>query len=320
MKLLFFGSPDFAVPSLRALHAAGHDALRVVTRPDKPRGRGREPAATAVARVAEELGLDTCKPKSANNAEPVRELSATGAELGVVVAYGEILSPELLEATERGFLNVHASLLPDYRGAAPINWAVMRGEQVTGVSVIRMEPELDAGPLLARREVGIGPQETAGELYDRLAQVGAELITDVVGRIERGEPVPEEPQPAEGGFFARKLTKADGRVDWSRSAAEVCNHVRGVTPWPGARCSLEHDGQRTEVTLLSVEPPGLEGPQEPPGTILRAGEKAGLVVSTGGGGVRILELKPAGSRRMSARDFIHGHAVEPGDRFVGRGR
>ncbi|MFO7958471.1 MAG: methionyl-tRNA formyltransferase [Candidatus Brocadiia bacterium] len=316
MRLLFFGSPDFSVPTLRVLHRDEHDIALVVTRPDRPRGRGREPAATAVKKAAAELGLEVYQPETVNSEAAVTRFRGTRADLAVVIAYGEILSRDVLASTERGFINVHASLLPDYRGAAPINWAVMRGEETTGVSVIRMSPELDAGPILATREVPIGPAETAGELHDRLAEVGAEAAADVVNRMEEGLPVEERPQPEEGRFFARKLTKEDGMMDWSRKAEDIRNRVRGLRPWPGAYSYLESADGRVRVELLRVETAEADGDGEPPGTVLRADDQEGIVVQTGDGTVRLTELKPAGGRAMSDVDFLHGHPVEPGDRFV----
>ncbi len=315
MKLLYFGTPSFAVPTLRALHQAGHPILCVVTQPDRPRGRGRRPVPPEVKKAAGQLGLETLQPEKANSAQAVRRLAGLEADLGVVVAYGEMLKPKLLSVTRRGFINAHASLLPDYRGAAPINWALIRGEEVTGVTVIRMEPRLDAGPILAKRKVPIGEDETAGQLHDRLAQVAADLVVEVVNRMDAGERVAGRPQPAETGFFARKLTKEDGRIDWSCEAREIENRVRGLTPWPGAYSTLHSSDGATRVTLLRVRAEPSEVGDEPPGTVLTADEDRGIAVRTGRGAVRIRRLKPAGSRAMSARDFLHGHHVEPGDRF-----
>jgi len=315
VKLLFFGSPQFAVPSLRALHGEGHRIEAVVTQPDRPRGRSGRPAPTPVKRAALELGLDVHQPPSANDADAVGALREAGAELGVVVAYGEILTAELLAVTARGFINAHASLLPDYRGAAPVNWAVIRGEEVTGVSVIRMEPQLDAGPVLATRRVSIGEDETAGELHDRLAPLAAEALTEVVGRMDAGEDIAGRPQPERTGFFARKLTKQDGRLDWSLPAAQLRDRVRGLTPWPGAFSELNTAGDRARATLLRVETAETDAARGEPGTVLRADDAEGLLVQAGRGAVRIRELRPAGGRAMTARDFIHGHRVEPGDRF-----
>ncbi len=316
MRLVFFGSPDFSVPALEALHGEGHEIALVVTRPDRPRGRGQKPAATAVKKVASRLGLEVYQPRTANSSDCVERLREADAELGVVIAYGEVLKPEVLATTREGYLNVHASLLPEYRGSAPINWAVMRGEQRTGVSIIRMSPVLDAGPVLASREVAIGPEETAGELHERLAHLGAEALVEVVSRLAEGRAPQERAQPAEGGFFARKLTKKDGLVNWSRAAESIRNRVRGLRPWPGAYSYLRSDGDRLRVELLRVEVAAVDDADAEAGTVLRADDAEGLVVRAGQGAVRILELKPAGGRAMSAVDFLHGHPVEPGTVFT----
>ena len=316
MKLAFLGSPDFAVPTLRALHQAGHELCPVVTRPDRPRGRGRKPAATAVKQAAEELGLPLLQPRSVNRPEVAEALAGSGAEMGIVAAYGEILSRAVLAALPQGFLNLHASLLPDYRGAAPVHWALIRGETETGVTVIRMAPRLDAGPILAARRVAIGARETMGELQDRLAREGAALMLEVVNGLSAGEDLPGRPQPASGGFYARALTKDDGRLDWSATARDVCNRVRGLTPWPGAYAAFQGRGRELSVTLLRTEPVPEVGGQAEPGVVL-AVEPRALLVQAGRGAVRVAELKPAGSRAMSAEDFVHGHYVAPGDRFTG---
>jgi methionyl-tRNA formyltransferase len=317
MRLLFMGSPEFAVPTLRSLCAAGHCIAMVVTRPDRPRGRSGKPLPTAAKSAALELGLEVFQPDSSNAPEAVAVLRAARAELGVVVAYGELLSAEVLEVATGGFINLHASLLPEYRGAAPINWAVIRGETKTGVSVIRMAPELDAGPVLAQREVDIGRDETAGELAERLAAVGADVVAEVVGRLAAGEEVQGRPQPRSRGFFARKLTKADGKVDWRLPAAEVRNRVRGLTPWPGAYCELRTEDGTERVTLLRAVTADAEaeGYAAEPGAVVRC-EADGIIVQAGDGLVRIEEVKPAGGRAMAAADFARGHRVRPGDRFL----
>jgi len=316
VRLIFLGSPEFAVPSLRALHGAGHDIALVVTRPDSPRGRSAKPLPTPVKELALNLGLEVCQPQRARAPAAVARLRAIRAQLGVVVAFGEILSSRLLSATERGFINLHASLLPDYRGAAPVNWALIRGETVTGVSVIRVVPELDAGPILAQRQVPIGDDEDAGELDARLADAGAEVIVDVVNLLACEEP-PGQPQSTRAAFFARKLTKQDGRVDWSSSAEEIRNRVRGMTPWPGAYCDLEAGGNRHRVTLLRAETVDKAAAPHPhePGTVIRA-DAEGIVVQAGASLLSIEQLKRAGGRAMSAADFVHGRHVKAGDRFL----
>lgn len=313
MRLLFFGSSDFSVPTLQALVDSQHEIAKVVTRPDRPRGRGRKSSPTAVARLAADRRLNVLKPETANSPQVVRELEEEVAGLGVVVAYGELLSPQVLGTTSWGFVNVHPSLLPDYRGAAPINWALIRGEEITGVSVIRMSPELDAGPVLAEREVCIHPDETAGDLHEKLARIGAEACLDLVNRLDAGEPVEERPQPEEGGFFARKLTKEDGRVDWALPADAVRNRVRGMTPWPGAYTLYRAEDREVRVTLLEVDQQPDRNTDRLAGTVVEAED--GLAVQTGNGMVVIRRLQPAGGREMEAHDFVNGYGVEPGDRF-----
>ena len=323
MRLLFLGTPAFAVPALRALHAAGHEVALVVTRPDRPRGRSASPEPPEVKAAAVELSLPIYQPDGANRPETVSRLRPLKAQLGIVVAYGEVLSPELLAVTEQGFLNLHASLLPGYRGAAPINWALIRGERVTGVSIIRMTPRLDAGPILAERRVDVGPTMTAGELSERLAHVGAQAMVEVVGRLEAGEEIAGRPQPPRGGFFARKLTKEDGRLDWRLSAGAIADRVRGLTPWPGAYCDFVGGGRavRSELRLrvlvlqAACALPGEGSPTVAPGVVLRADPVHGILVNAGEGAVLVMRLKPAGGREMDAAAFINGYRASPGDRF-----
>jgi len=310
------GSPDFSVPTLRALHEAGHEVVCVVTRPDRPRGRHGTPQPTPVKLVAMELGMPVYQPKSVNTTEAVRHLQSVDAEMGVVIAYGAILKPRVLEALPGGFLNVHASLLPDYRGAAPINWALIRGEKVVGVSIIRIEPALDVGPVLADARLDVLPDETTGGLTPRIALLGAATLADVMARLAAGEHVPERVQPAEAGFYARKLTKSDGRLDWTLSADEICNRVRGLTPWPGAFSELCIDDRCLHISVLTAHAePGGAADAAQTGIVLAAGED-GIVVQAGRGVVRMLRLKPAGKRAMDVRDFVHGHRLRPGARFV----
>lgn len=315
MRILFFGTPDFAVSSLRALHEAGHEVACVVTRPDRPRGRGRRPAPSAVKKAALELDLDLYQPETVNSPEALERFRREEPELGVIVAYGEILRLELLEVPERGFINLHASLLPRYRGAAPINWALIRGEKHTGVTIQRLAPRMDAGPILAQREVKIGPEETAGQLHDRLAEIGAAELAALLHRLEAGKEVPERPQDPEEVTYAPKLNKEHGRVDWTLPAEEIRHRVRGVTPWPGATTHFCGQHRCEEVTLTRVGTcPGVEG-DEPPGTVLEITGEERLIVRAGRGAVVVQRLKPAGSREMDAADFVHGHRVERGDKF-----
>ncbi len=315
MRILFFGTPEFAVPPLEAVQGAGHRVVLVVTRPDARRGRGRRPSPPPVKKAALRMGLELCQPRSLAGASCLERLRAADAELGVVVAYGAMLGREVLSVPQQGFLNLHASLLPKYRGAAPINWALIRGEEESGVTVLRMTPELDAGPILAQRRLAIGENETAGDLHDRLSAAGSALLVEVLNRLSTGQQVPERSQDPEGVSCAPKLTKKDGRIDWRRPAGELRNRVRGLTPWPGATTRFVGAERTEEVILLDVaaEPQADAGAQ--PGTVLGAGDEQGIVVQSGRGAVIIERLKPASGRAMSSADFLHGRRVRPGDRF-----
>jgi len=309
------GTPEFAVPVLEAVHGGGHDVALVVTRPDARRGRGRRTAAPPVKRAALKLGFEVFQPGSINSTDGVARCRDCGADIGLVVAYGEILSREVLNSLPEGFLNLHASLLPKYRGAAPINWAIIRGETESGVTVQRMLPQLDAGPILAQKPVRIGPDETAGELHDRLSVLGAALVAEVLGVMDRGEPFEERAQDPALVTFAPKLTKPDGQVDWRRPAGEVRDLVRGLTPWPGAACTLHSEGRQDKVLLLHVEADPGAAQQADPGSVLAVGEQEGIVVQARPGAVIIRKVKPSSGRAMDVADYIHGRKVQAGDRL-----
>ncbi len=316
MRIIFLGTPEFSVPSLKALHEAGHEIVLVLTRPDARRGRGRRLILSAVKVAALEMGLGVYQPASVNRPDAVQRLRAAEPELGVVVAYGEMLSADLLTVPPAGFLNLHASLLPRYRGAAPVNWALIRGETQSGVSIVRMTPGLDAGPILAQCSTAIQADETAGELHNRLSELGAAVLADVVGSVSRGEVIPEQPQDPRAVSKAPKLTKKDGRVNWRLPASELRNLVRGLTPWPGAACRFTGQDRSEEVILLevAVRPEG-EARLEP-GMVLSADDRGGIVVQAGQGAVEILRLKPASGRAMSGAEYVRGRRVRPGDRFA----
>jgi len=315
MRILFMGTPELAVPSLRAVHGAGHEVVLVVTRPDARRGRGQRVSVPPVKRAALELGLELYQPPSVNLRESVEQLRAARPDVGVVVAYGEILRPGVIGVASRGFINVHASLLPKYRGAAPVNWALIRGEAQTGVTVQRMVAELDAGPILAQRSIAIGPEDTAGDLHDRLALAGADLLVEVLAKLEGHGHLAERPQDVSAVTHAPKLTRADSRIDWRWTAIEVHNRVRGLTPWPGAVTRFVSPARGEHVVLLRVAMAADAGQSAAPGTILRADDQGGIVVQCGCGAVIIKHLKPASGRAMSGADFAHGRHVRPGDRF-----
>ncbi len=315
MRLVFAGTPDFAIPALRELDNAGHDIAAVITRPDRPRGRGQKMQPTPVKRAALEHDLPVLQPESINSPEFTDDLRELEPELGVVVAYGDILRRPVLELPERGFINLHASALPAYRGAAPLNWAIINGETSTGVTVIRMVEKMDAGPILAQETAPIEPDDTAGDLHDRLADLGARVLREVVDNMEAGNPPEERPQDDSQASYAPMLSGDDRDIDWSSPAGEVRNLVRGLTPWPGSRATLrtEKEGE-IGIRPLDMVADEDEESVEPPGTVLRTGDD-GLVVQTGRGTVTITKLKPAGGRAMPAADFLNGHDVQPGDRF-----
>lgn len=305
MRVVFMGSPDFAVPPLRALLAA-HDVALVVTQPDKPAGRGKRLQPPPVKEVARAAGVPVLQPVSVRKPEVVEALRATGAELAVVVAYGKILPPAVLEAFPRGCINVHASLLPAYRGAAPIQWAILRGETETGVTIMQLDAGMDTGPMLCKRGLAIAPDDTAGTVFERLAPLGAELLLEAMDGLARGALVPE-PQDHDQATYAPMLDKRQGAVDWARSAAEVSCHIRGVDPWPGAFTALG------ETRLKLFRPTPVAGLGQP-GEILGVDER-GLIVACGQGAVAIAEVQAAGGRRMAARAFAVGREVGAGARL-----
>lgn len=315
MRILFWGTPDFALPSLRALSGEGHEIVGVVTQPDRPAGRGRSPRPSPVKEEAADQGVPVLTPEAPKGEGFLRVLRDLGPELSVVAAYGLILRPEVLELPARGSVNVHASLLPELRGAAPVNWAIARGYERTGVTIMRMTEGMDEGPILLQREVEIASDETAGSLYYRLAEAGAELLVEALSLMELGELEPRE-QDHSRATYAPKVDRETARIDWSRPAREVANHVRGMDPVPGPW--TEWDGGplklfRPEVPEADEEAYGEV--ESEPGTVLAADPDEGLVVATGEGAVALGEVQPAGKKRMEAAAWLRGGGPEPGDRF-----
>jgi len=308
VRIVFMGSGAFGVPTLRSLAAGGHRIEAVVTQPDAPSGRGRKLAPTAIKSCALELGLEVLDPPKVNERSLVEQLASIEPEAIVVVAYGQILKKRLLELPRLGCFNLHASLLPKYRGVAPINWALINGEQITGVTVIKMDAGIDTGAMVAQKALGVDPEETAGELHDRLAALGAELVPGVLSRLSRGE-VELFKQPSDEASYARKLAKEDGIVDWTRDALSVHNLIRGVTPWPGA--TTRYGGLGLRVLRSSVA--DLLARPVKPGTVLGVGEKNGILVCTGRGAVELLNVQPESKRPMSGADFKSGYRLDPGE-------
>lgn len=309
MRILFWGTPDFGVPSLRALQEEGHAVVAVVTQPDRPAGRGRAVRPGPIKAVAEEEGIPVLQPEKPRGEEFVARIRDLEPEISVVAAYGEILTEEVLSVPPRGSVNVHASLLPELRGAAPVNWAIIRGARHSGVTIMRMVRELDAGPVLYRVAVELTPDLTAGELYEMLSEIGATALVEALAQLEAGA-LSEEPQVHEHATYAPKMTREGARLDWRLPAKELDRWIRGCDPWPGAWTSL---GDRA----VQVFGPSLVGvaSEGPPGTVLAADSKQGLVVATGSGAVRLAEVKPAGRSRMTAEAWIHGRGVLEGQSF-----
>ncbi len=279
----------------------------VVTQPDRPAGRGLRLRPPPVKEVAAALGLAVLQPKSINKPESLEYLQALAPDLLVVAAFGQLLKKPVLELPKHGCINIHASLLPKYRGAAPIQWAIIRGERWSGVTTFLIDEGMDTGPILLQRAVRIGEDETAGELEERLAHLGAELIVETVEGYLRGE-IRAKPQPEEG-TLAPKIREEDTRIPWGKTAREIHNLVRGLSPSPGAYTTFR--GKRIKV--YRTKPAGDEEDAEP-GTILPTRKK--LLVATGGGTLEILALKPEGKREMQGVDFLNGYRPSPGERFV----
>ena len=317
MRIVFFGSPDFAVPALEAL-IAHHDVALVVTQPDKPAGRGGKLTSPAIKVVAERAGLPVLQPPKVRPPEVAAALAATGAELGVVVAYGRILPPGILGAFRRGCINIHGSLLPAYRGAAPIQWAVLDGRATTGVSIMQLDEGMDTGPVLTTRAVAIGDDETAGELFVRLAPLGAAAMLDVIGELAAGTAI-AWPQPTAGASHARMLTKADGAVGFDRAAMVVSAHVRGVDPWPGATATLRGQviklaGARAVTTEAAGAAPSTERAVDgaAPGTVLAVDDRGATIACTDGA-VIIRELQVPGRKRVRALELMRGRGLAVGE-------
>jgi len=308
MRVVFMGSPEFAVPCLRAL-AGAHDVALVVSQPDKPAGRGSQLTAPAVKLAALELGLPVIQPRSARTGELRDALLASGAELAVVVAYGKILPAAVLDALPRGCINVHASILPRYRGAAPVQWAVIHGDPETGVAIMQLDEGMDTGPVLLERRIPIDPQETSGELLARLAPIGAAALLDAIAAISAGT-ARAVAQDHGAATHAPMLQKSDGLVDFARPAREVAARIRGVDPWPGAQAL--HRGQIVKLfrATATPRPPGPEAP----GTVI-AIDDAGLHVACGQDVCVIREIQAPGRKRLTVAQFAAGRGVAVGDRL-----
>lgn len=311
MRLVFMGTPEAAVPTLRRCVDDGHEVVAVWTQPDRPAGRGNRVTTSPVKQFALERGLPVHQPTKIKTEEAARLFAGHDAEAAVVVAYGRILPSAFLSAPPRGCVNVHFSLLPKYRGAAPVNWAIVGGESETGVTTMLMDEGLDTGPVLLRRALTIGPAETAPQLMTRLADLGAELLGETLARI--GELTPQT-QPREAATHAPILRREDGRIDWGRAASQIERAVRGFQPWPNAHA--EHAGRRLIVWQAVVAERGDAGCERADGEVVAARGDDLIVACGGGTALRLIEVQPETKRRLSARDFINGAHVKVGEKFA----
>ncbi|MCV2448735.1 methionyl-tRNA formyltransferase [Paracoccus sp. DMF] len=294
MRVIFMGTPDFSVPALRAV-AARHQVVAVYSQPPRAAGRGQKPRPSPVQRAAEALGLTVRTPETLRDPADRADFAALGADVALVVAYGLILPQAVLDAPRLGCLNIHASLLPRWRGAAPIHRAIMAGDAETGVAIMQMQAGLDTGPVLAEARTAIGAQDTTADLHDRLAAMGAELIAATLDRL----PLPAVPQPAEGVTYAQKIDKAEARIDWTRPAEVLDRQIRALSPFPGAWCLVGDE----RVKLLRSR---LAAGSGAPGTVL-----SGFTVACGTGAIEVLEAQREGKRPMSAAEVLRGLTLPP---------
>ena len=321
MRVVFMGTPDFAVGTLEAIAAAGHEIPGVVTQPDKQKGRGKQIQPTPVKDAALRLGLPVYQPAKVRDPEFIRVLEELQPEVIVVAAFGQIIPQAILDLPKYGCVNVHASLLPAYRGAAPIQWAVINGEEESGVTIMQMDAGLDTGDMLTKVVVPLEREETGGSLFEKLSQAGAKLLVETLEKLEAGTVVPEK-QPEESTTeYARMIKKEDGKIDWSRNAAEIERLIRGMNPWPSAYTKL--NGKTVKIWKARVMAliggdlfaalPG-QDPKKHAGEIWAADE-SGIHVRTGDGILAIEELQMEGKKRMAVQDFQRGHKIEAGSRF-----
>jgi methionyl-tRNA formyltransferase len=309
LRIIFMGTPEFSAETLKAVLAAGHEVVAVYSQPPRPAGRrGLELTRSAVHALADEHGLEVRTPTSLKGEAEQEAFRALDADIAVVVAYGLLLPKPILGGTRLGAFNGHASLLPRWRGAAPIQRAIMAGDTETGMMIMKMDEGLDTGPVALTVRVPIDPLMTAGELHDRLMGVGGALMVEALGALEAGA-LALTPQPEEGAVYARKISKEETRVDWSLPAQEVHNHIRGISPFPGAWCEMDVGGKVERVKLMRSAPAQGSGK---PGELIGDG----LVVACGDGAIELVEVQRAGAKPMLAAEFLRGAKLAKGDRFL----
>lgn len=301
MRIVFLGTPEFGVPSLEALIQAGHEVAAVFTQPDRPKGRGKKMEYCPVKQCAVAHDIPVYQPVKIR-LESVEDLMALKPELCVTAAFGQILSQEILDIPTYGTVNVHSSLLPKYRGSSPINWAIICGETVTGVTTMMTDKGMDTGDILLQKEVAILPGETAGELTERLAHIGAELLVETIEKIQQGV-CPRNPQNHHQMSYYPMLKKEMGLIDWQLTADEIVCRIRGLSPWPGTYTYIA--GEMLKIWQGTVE----EAEKDMPGAVLEADAKKGLLIKAGKGAVRVAELQAQGGKRMKAIDYLRGHPI-----------
>jgi methionyl-tRNA formyltransferase len=313
MRLVPMGTGPFGVPTFRRLYDTDHEIVAVVTSPLRSRGR-RPPVAGPVRQLAEAQGTPIFDPDDANGEQARTRLAEYGADLLVVCDYGQILSAETLATTRLGGVNLHGSLLPKYRGAAPVNWAVYHGETETGISVIHMTPKVDAGPVIEQARTPIGPDETAADVEARLSQIGPDCVLSAIEALQAGtaQPLPQDPALASK---APRIKKSDGLIDWTRPAEAIRNHVRAMEPWPKTYTFWRRpQGPSMRLILGPVRVVDTSDPNAPPGTVLEAaGDR--IIIAAGKGAVVLETVQPAGKRLLEVREFLRGYHVQPGERF-----
>lgn len=305
-KVVFMGTPEFAVPSLDALCDAGYDVVGVFTQPDRPAGRGKKLTACPVKQRALERGLQVYQFERIRKPEGVMQLKALEPDLMITAAFGQILTQEILDIPKRGTVNVHASLLPKHRGAAPINWCIVNGDRETGVTLMLTDAGIDTGDMLVSRTTAIGEMETAGELTERLSGLGAKLLAETLPKYLSGEIVPVK-QDESLSSYEPMLKKIMGEIDWTKDAESIACQVRGLNPWPCAYTSM--DGGQLKIYLARAVASDAEAE---PGTVIVSGPKAGLVVKCGAGALEILEMQAPGAKRMAAKAYLMGRKIEEG--------
>lgn len=317
MRILFFGSSDFAIPTFASILNDGHQVLTALTQPDRPRGRGKHSTPTPVKAFAVEKGIPVITPEDVNVPDVVAHLKSVNADLGYVASFGQKIGPELLEAFPAGMVNLHASLLPAWRGAAPIQWSIINGDRETGVTVFRLVEKMDAGSVLVQRRTVINDDETAEELHDRLARIGCDAVRATLNILQEDPAAPGTPQDPDKVSRARKLKKADGCVTFDESVAKAAKRVCGLWSWPGAACRfVSTDGSRDEQVILARAVP-YEGKPRPAASPDDLGRITDMMsVQCVDGELAVLQIKPAGGKLMDWRAFVNGRHVRAGDRFA----